>query len=147
MVEKKPNYFIVRGGGHGHGSGMSQYGAKYLASKGKSFEEILMHFYKDTEISYLYRWKKKELLKKSFLSSSLLFLFVVFYQRAGSCTDFRVRQNHVEFCTEKKDIHAEIEPEHADCKSGQATINVGKVSYSINVKREQVGETKPAGSG
>lgn len=55
VVEKKPNYFIVRGGGHGHGSGMSQYGAKYLASKGKSFEEILMHFYKDTEISYLYR--------------------------------------------------------------------------------------------
>lgn len=54
-VEKGENYFAVRGGGHGHGAGMSQYGAKYLAAKGKSYEDILMHYYKDTDITYLYQ--------------------------------------------------------------------------------------------
>lgn len=54
-VEKRENYFIVRGGGHGHGAGMSQYGAKYLAAKGENFEEILAHYYRDTDITYLYR--------------------------------------------------------------------------------------------
>ena len=54
-VEKGANYFSVRGGGHGHGAGMSQYGAKYLAAKGKNFEEILTHYYRNTDITYLYR--------------------------------------------------------------------------------------------
>lgn len=54
-VEKGNNYFVVRGGGYGHGAGMSQYGAKYLAAKGKTYEEILMHYYRDTGITYLYR--------------------------------------------------------------------------------------------
>lgn len=54
-IEKGTNYFMVRGGGHGHGAGMSQYGAKYLASKGSTFEEILTHYYRDTDITYLYR--------------------------------------------------------------------------------------------
>ena len=54
-VEKKENYFVVTGGGHGHGAGMSQYGAKYLASQGSTYEEILRHYYRDTEITYLYR--------------------------------------------------------------------------------------------
>ncbi len=53
-VEKGESYFVVRGGGHGHGTGMSQYGAKYLAAAGKSFEEILRHYYQDTDITYLY---------------------------------------------------------------------------------------------
>ena len=55
VVEKGRNYFAIRGGGHGHGAGMSQYGAKYLAAAGKNYEEILMHYYKDTDITYLYR--------------------------------------------------------------------------------------------
>lgn len=54
-VKKENNYFVIQGGGHGHGAGLSQYGAKYLASKGVGFEEILMHYYRDTEITYLYR--------------------------------------------------------------------------------------------
>ncbi len=53
-LEKGPNFFSVRGGGHGHGAGMSQYGAKYLAAKGKTYEEILRHYYRDTDITYLY---------------------------------------------------------------------------------------------
>ncbi|MBP3609992.1 MAG: SpoIID/LytB domain-containing protein [Lachnospiraceae bacterium] len=54
-VEKKENYFSIRGGGYGHGAGMSQYGAKYLASQGAEYEEILMHYYRNTELSCLYQ--------------------------------------------------------------------------------------------
>ena len=36
--------------GYGHGVGMSQYGANYLANNGYSFEEILKYYYKDVEI-------------------------------------------------------------------------------------------------
>jgi stage II sporulation protein D len=36
--------------GNGHGVGMSQYGANYLAQQGKYYEEILKHYYKDVEI-------------------------------------------------------------------------------------------------
>jgi stage II sporulation protein D len=54
-VDKGGYFFSIRGGGHGHGAGMSQYGAKYLASGGKSFEDILKHYYRDTDITYLYR--------------------------------------------------------------------------------------------
>ena len=37
--------------GYGHGVGMSQYGAKRMAEDGKSYEEILLHYYTGTEIS------------------------------------------------------------------------------------------------
>ena len=37
---------IVFGQGSGHGVGMSQWGAKYLASRGQKAERILRHFYR-----------------------------------------------------------------------------------------------------
>ena len=46
-LEKK---LIVVGKGSGHGVGMSQWGAKYMASKGKKAEMILRHFYKGVKI-------------------------------------------------------------------------------------------------
>lgn len=54
-IEKENNCFLVRGGGYGHGAGMSQYGAKYLAAAGMGFEDILKHYYRETDIIYLYR--------------------------------------------------------------------------------------------
>ena len=36
--------------GYGHGVGMSQYGAKVLASEGKTFAEILAYYYPGTEL-------------------------------------------------------------------------------------------------
>lgn len=39
--------------GYGHAVGMSQYGAKAMAENGSSCEEILMHYYTDTEITTL----------------------------------------------------------------------------------------------
>ena len=39
--------------GYGHGVGMSQTGADSMAKQGKSFEEIIKHFYSGVEIKNL----------------------------------------------------------------------------------------------
>ena len=41
---------VVSGQGSGHGVGMSQWGARYMASKGQKAERILKHFYKGVRI-------------------------------------------------------------------------------------------------
>ncbi len=42
--------FAIRGGGNGHGIGMSQYGADGYAQHGKSYQFILAHFYHGTKL-------------------------------------------------------------------------------------------------
>src|SRR5688572_21551397 len=42
--------WVVKGAGWGHGIGMSQYGAHGMARDGKSYREIIGHFYTDTTI-------------------------------------------------------------------------------------------------
>lgn len=44
---------VARGGGYGHGVGMSQYGAYSLASRGESFEAILRFYYPGTVLEPL----------------------------------------------------------------------------------------------
>ncbi|WP_352399613.1 stage II sporulation protein D [Anaerotignum sp.] len=44
-VERKGNDFIFVTHGYGHGAGMSQYGASFLAQEGKDYREILCHYY------------------------------------------------------------------------------------------------------
>lgn len=39
--------------GYGHGVGLSQYGAKYMAEQGKTYQEILTHYYIGTSIEPL----------------------------------------------------------------------------------------------
>ena len=41
---------IVFGQGSGHGVGMSQWGAKYLASRGQKAERILKYYYRGVQI-------------------------------------------------------------------------------------------------
>lgn len=36
--------------GYGHGVGLSQYGAKYLAEQGEDYKQILTHYYQDTAV-------------------------------------------------------------------------------------------------
>ena len=38
--------------GKGHGLGMSQYSADFMARQGSNYKEILAHFYKGTEIAH-----------------------------------------------------------------------------------------------
>ncbi len=42
--------FVLRGGGFGHGTGMSQCGAAEMAREGKEYREILHHYYGDCDI-------------------------------------------------------------------------------------------------
>ena len=42
--------FTIRTLGSGHGVGMSQYGADYMARQGSSYTEILQHYYTNTDI-------------------------------------------------------------------------------------------------
>ena len=49
-VEKSDNVFKIKGGGYGHGIGMSQNGANEMAKKGKNYQEILQMFYPGTTI-------------------------------------------------------------------------------------------------
>ena len=39
--------------GYGHGVGMSQYGANFMAEDGKSYKEILAHYYQSAELRAL----------------------------------------------------------------------------------------------
>ena len=43
-IEKKANSYVIRGGGYGHGIGMSQNGANEMAKNGKNYMEILKLF-------------------------------------------------------------------------------------------------------
>lgn len=45
---------IFEGHGYGHGLGMSQYGAKAMAEKGKSWQDILKHYYTNVSIDKMY---------------------------------------------------------------------------------------------
>lgn len=49
-VEKSGNIFRIKGGGYGHGIGMSQNGANEMAKKGKNYQQILQMFYPGTTI-------------------------------------------------------------------------------------------------
>ena len=50
-IEKDAESFVITCRGYGHGAGMSQYGADYMARQGSSWREILKHYYPGTEIS------------------------------------------------------------------------------------------------
>ncbi|MEO1182349.1 MAG: SpoIID/LytB domain-containing protein, partial [Cyanobacteria bacterium J06636_28] len=45
-----PTSISVAGNGFGHGIGMSQWGARGMAERGKGHDEILTHFYKGTRL-------------------------------------------------------------------------------------------------
>ena len=45
---------VVIGQGFGHGVGMSQWGAKYMASKGQKAEKILKYFYQGVQLSLIH---------------------------------------------------------------------------------------------
>lgn len=44
-ISLKNNTFTVQSSGKGHGVGMSQYGADFLARQGQTYEQILYHYY------------------------------------------------------------------------------------------------------
>jgi stage II sporulation protein D len=57
--------FEVRGGGSGHGVGMSQYGAQGYARHGYGYEQILSHYYQGTELGQVQGARVRVLLQAS----------------------------------------------------------------------------------
>jgi len=56
MTDAESNILFVRfsGGGNGHGVGMSQTGVRGMTDAGRTFEEVLAHFYPGTRVER--RW-------------------------------------------------------------------------------------------
>jgi len=54
VVDKSETGFVLHGAGWGHGVGMCQSGAISMANSGKSFEEILKHYYQKAELMRIY---------------------------------------------------------------------------------------------
>ncbi len=50
-ITDKPDSFVIETKGYGHGAGMSQYGANFMAKEGKNYKEILTHYYNGVSIS------------------------------------------------------------------------------------------------
>ncbi|HOE63534.1 MAG TPA: SpoIID/LytB domain-containing protein [Candidatus Sumerlaeota bacterium] len=52
--QSRPDKFIIRGAGWGHGVGMCQTGAIAMAHSGKNFREILAHYYPTSRVESVY---------------------------------------------------------------------------------------------
>lgn len=50
-VSEKDDNIIFETKGYGHGVGMSQEGANYMATNGKTYEQIIKHYYTDVDIT------------------------------------------------------------------------------------------------
>jgi stage II sporulation protein D len=48
--QPKPEKVRIIGHGYGHGLGMSQYGAKFMAEQGATWQEIILHYYSGVQI-------------------------------------------------------------------------------------------------
>ncbi len=48
-----PTMIEIKGSGFGHGTGLSQWGAKYMADNGSKYRDILLHYYTGVEVVQL----------------------------------------------------------------------------------------------
>ncbi len=51
VVDKESERLVLRGAGWGHGVGLCQIGAAVMANKGRTYKEILQHYYRGTTVS------------------------------------------------------------------------------------------------
>lgn len=63
-IQRKGNHIVINTEGYGHGIGMSQYGANGMALEGKTYEEILNHYYQGIQISQAQDFLTKLTVKK-----------------------------------------------------------------------------------
>ncbi|WP_099360923.1 stage II sporulation protein D [Fredinandcohnia onubensis] len=62
--ERKGSHIVIQTKGYGHGVGMSQYGADGMAKEGKSYKDIVTHYYQGVEISSTENFVNKLTVKK-----------------------------------------------------------------------------------
>lgn len=60
----KGDEIIVTTKGYGHGVGMSQYGANFMAEEGKNYQDIVKHYYQGVQISSAEQFLFKYLTQK-----------------------------------------------------------------------------------
>ncbi|AFZ44839.1 SpoIID/LytB domain protein [Halothece sp. PCC 7418] len=53
QVNSTPQGFLISGRGFGHGVGLSQWGAYYLAQQGANYRQILGHYYKQVKLALI----------------------------------------------------------------------------------------------
>ena len=53
-VERGSHGYVFTGRGYGHGAGLCQWGAKVLADRAWSYQDILSHYYPGAELQHLY---------------------------------------------------------------------------------------------
>ena len=51
VVDKEAGGFVLRGAGWGHGVGLCQIGAAVMANQGRTYTEILQHYYRGAQVS------------------------------------------------------------------------------------------------
>jgi SpoIID/LytB domain protein len=51
---EKPEKFILKGAGWGHGVGLCQIGAAIMGAKGYPYQEILRHYFPNAELKKMY---------------------------------------------------------------------------------------------
>lgn len=54
IIKKNKDSITFTTKGYGHGAGMSQYGANFMAEDGKNYKDILNHYYKNISITSIY---------------------------------------------------------------------------------------------
>ena len=54
LKEGIPQTFVLTGAGWGHGVGLCQIGAAVMGEKGYTYDQILLHYYKDADIRRVY---------------------------------------------------------------------------------------------
>ena len=65
-------------------------------------------------------------------------------ETACGISNLWVGEDNVDLRTDKKDVHTEVQPEHADGNGGQTSVYAGESSHAVNVKGKKKGKTKPA---
>ncbi len=51
VIDKEQDGLVIKGAGWGHGVGLCQIGAAVMATEGKTYTEILQHYYRETTVS------------------------------------------------------------------------------------------------
>ncbi|MFS0862948.1 stage II sporulation protein D [Fredinandcohnia sp. 179-A 10B2 NHS] len=62
--ERKGNHVVIQTKGYGHGVGMSQFGADGMAKEGKTYKDIVSHYYQGVQISSATDFMNKLTVKK-----------------------------------------------------------------------------------
>ncbi|QGH36331.1 stage II sporulation protein D [Gracilibacillus salitolerans] len=63
-ITSKDDHYVFTTKGYGHGVGMSQYGANGMAQDGKTYQEIIEHYYQGVQVSTLEQATPTLLAKK-----------------------------------------------------------------------------------